>query len=343
MKRRLIPAVILVAFSGCVTAPLERYTLNQSLSVAEMRYQEVMNALAIVAHNPGTLPSYALNSGGVANVTASLSVDEATAWTRAVNGFAQQTFNILGKHSPELSWSLNPVAEEPLLEGAWYACNWAIFGPHPPGSKEFELLRAPELADMVGCSADKSTYHLGVFKSGDPNPIPFGWVGCGLHCAPHGACYVAHCGETFVWVMPENLPELSEFTLILLDIATTDPNWLAQQLARPTVSVDLSLPNATDPKSTITETWSACQDPSGNIIVAPFAEPASLGGHAIEKARLSLYRHYQPPSPGTTGLTTSGVTPRIFRTSPNFTPPSLPPMLPAPQYAPPSSVHIYRY
>jgi hypothetical protein len=57
LKRRIVIAISAVACVGCVTAPLERYALNQSLSSTEMRYQEVMNALAMVAHNRETLPS----------------------------------------------------------------------------------------------------------------------------------------------------------------------------------------------------------------------------------------------------------------------------------------------
>ncbi len=59
MKRRPLFAMIALSCVGCVTAPLERYTLNQSLSMTETRYQEAMNALAVVAANHGeNLPSY---------------------------------------------------------------------------------------------------------------------------------------------------------------------------------------------------------------------------------------------------------------------------------------------
>jgi hypothetical protein len=314
MKHMLLFAVGTLVCSGCVTAPLERNALNQSLTTTELRYQEVMNALAVVAANPNTLPSYSLNSGGVANVSASVSLDATTTWTRAINGFATQVLSITGRHSPDLNWTLDPVADPTLLTGAWYACRWAIMGPPPLGSEEYEkqydLLRKPLITDIVGCHPEdpngiKRTSHLGVID--DQHPIPFGWLNVGKHCVPHGACYQAHCGETFVWVMPDGLQQFSEFTLVMLDIATTDPTWLAQQKQQAVVSVDLSLPGATDAKSTITETWAACQVEQGGvtqIIVTPFAEPTPEGtnnprnissSHVIDKSTLALYQ----PSPKT--------------------------------------------
>jgi hypothetical protein len=311
MKRRILLASIAVAAVGCVTAPLERYVVNQSLSTSEMRYQEVMNALAVVAHNRGVLPSYTVTSSGSTNVTSSVSMQATTSWTRAAHNFASQLMNITGKHIPQLAWTLDPVADPTLLEGAWYACHWAIFGPLPLGDPGYELLRQPKISDIVDCGTEtKRSYHLGVFN--DQHPIPVGWLGIGPHrCVPHGACYTAHCGDTYVWVMPDQLYHLSEFTLVLLDIATIAPPWYQQQKQQATASVDLGMIGSADPtKSTITETWSACQvvlpDGSTRIVVAPFAKLADA--HVIEKSTLSLYLipnvkfDKQPSSPPKTDI-----------------------------------------
>jgi hypothetical protein len=301
MKRRIVIAFSAVVLCvGCVTAPLERYALNQTLSTSEMRYQEVMNALATVAHNRGMLPSYSVISTGSSNVTHSVSMQATTTWTRTAHNFGTQLLNVLGKHTPDLNWTLDPVADPVLLAGAWYACHWAIFGPPPKGDAAYELLRKPTITDIVGCGA-KREYHLGVFD--DQHPIPYGWLGVGPHhCVPSGACYTAHCGDTYVWVMPDQLYHLSEFTLILIDIATIAPAWYVQQKQQATASVDLGLPGSTDPtKSTITETWAACQvvmaDGSTKIVVQPFADPPAGGANEannfvvsriVEKSTLSL-------------------------------------------------------
>jgi hypothetical protein len=272
-----------------------------------MRNQEVMNALATVAHNRGILPSYSITSTGFSNVTHTVSMDATTQWTRAARNFSQQVLNVLGKHTPELSWTLDPVADPVLLAGAWDACHWAIFGPFPEGDPGYELLRQPKISDIVDCKAESNRqYHLGAFD--ELHPIPYGWLGVGPRaCVPRGACYTAHCGDTYVWVMPDQLYHLSEFTLVLLDIATIAPAWYQQQKQQATASVDLGMPGSADAtKSTITETWSACQvtqpDGSTKIVVTPFAEPTAEGAnepnrfivsHVIEKSTLSLY---QPPA-----------------------------------------------
>jgi hypothetical protein len=293
MKRQLLIAVSVMACVGCVMEPLKRYAVNQSIECSEMRYQEVMNALATVAHNPGILPSYSVTSTGFSNVTTTVTFDETTTWTRAAHNFAQQLLNVTGKHAPDLNWTLDPVADPTLLAGAWYACHWTIFGPLQQGSDGYELLRKPQYKDIIDCGAEeKRSYHLGVFD--DQHPIPYGWLGVGpRRCVPRGACYTAHCGDTYVWVMPEQMYHLSEFTLTLLDIATIAPTWFQQQKNQPIASVDLGMPGSADSsKSTITETWAACQiemaDGSTKIMVRPFAEPTT-GSHVIEKSTLSLY------------------------------------------------------
>jgi hypothetical protein len=300
MKRRAPFAMIALACVGCVTAPLERYTLNQSLSMTEMRYQEVMNALAVVAANHGeNLPSYALTTSGLANVTATVSMQETTTWARAAHNFSQQLLNLAGKHTPELNWTLDPVADPTLLEGAWYACRWAIYGPLPPGDRGYELLRKPTITDIVGYGGTERTYHLGVFD--EQHPIPSGWLGVGPRgCVPRGACYTSRCGETYTWVMPGHEEQLAAFTLVLLDIATTAPAWFQQQKQQATATVELGMPGSGDQtKSTITETWAAGElampDGSTRIVVQPFADPSPdtpntfVVSHVIQKSTLSLY------------------------------------------------------
>jgi hypothetical protein len=340
MRRRISLALSTMLCVGCVTAPLERNALNQSLSTSEMRYQEVMNALAVVAHNRGTLPSYSVTSTGFSNVTHTVSMQATTSWTRAAHDFGQQFLNVLGKHTPELNWTLDPVADPVLLPAAWYTCHWATFGPPADPieyQKEYELLRKPTIMDIVGCGAERG-YHLGVFD--EQHPIPTGWLGVGTRsCVPRGACYSAHCGDTYVWVMPDKFYHLSEFTLVLLDIATIAPAWYVQQKQQATATVDLGMPGAADPtKSTITETWSACQvqmaDGSTKIVVQPFAEPSAEGSNepnrfivsrVIEKSTLLLAPLPAPPGQPEVGA------PARTNTPPSTAVPGAP-----------QSTHIYR-
>jgi hypothetical protein len=140
--------IMLSLCGGCTSTQLQQYALNQSLSVAEMRYQQVVNDLAKVAHNAGTLPEFALMAAGTANVTNTVSIDTGTLWDAAVRGFSKETLTPFGQHNPELQWTLDPAVSEPQLEALHYACLWALFGPPPLGSRPMELLRQPRLADI---------------------------------------------------------------------------------------------------------------------------------------------------------------------------------------------------
>ncbi len=353
--RSMVWAVIVVSLcGGCTSTALERYTLNQSLSVTEMRYQQVMNDLAKVAHNAGTLPGFALTASGVANVTNTLSIDSATLWDQAVKGFSKETLTPFAQHNPELQWTLDPAVSEPQLEAFRYACLWVLQGPPPEGSRAMELLREPRLTDInvwvTSQGGNLPSSIVGEFPAAPPapaapappaapaappapaapNPIPGPAPGntpvppapgaagpfaratgspraatnqvsgtthakrtarasdvqlasyadspaapsplpkfvppdplphlgvarqlaalprCWLHITPNHqvpkhVAYRATRGGISVWVTAEGMAGLSQFTLIMLDIATTDPTKL--QPAYPKVTVNIT--EATDPK-----------------------------------------------------------------------------------------------
>jgi hypothetical protein len=53
----------------------------------------------------------------------------------------------------------------------------------------------------------------------DKIEVPVGWFGVGCKAdVPKGACFVGHHGDRYVWVMPNHVDDLSQFTLIVLGI-----------------------------------------------------------------------------------------------------------------------------
>jgi hypothetical protein len=213
--------VLLCAGSGCTTPALKRHTINQVLSVTDIRYQEIVDGLAIVANNPGTMPAVAMNTGGISKVGNTVGLQSSTTWDQAVLGFARQTLNLTGKHVPDQQWTVSPVAAQPNLEALQAAFMWPIYGPPEPGSVGDERLRAPRHGDKTGLHFDVERQLLA---------LPPDWLEIGRYCdVPTNACYQAHCGETYVWVSADGMMGLSEFTLIVMDIATTDPQSLVYQ------------------------------------------------------------------------------------------------------------------
>src|ERR1700693_4864470 len=145
--RAKIALLCLGAFmSGCTADMLDRHTVNQAMSVTDMRYQEVMDNLAVVAHNTGMLPSFALNGGGTPTMTNLVSADPKTTWDPV--GFMSQTLNVVGKNNPQVIWNFESVASNIQLAALRYACIWAACGPENVDAEGIEYLRAPRRSDV---------------------------------------------------------------------------------------------------------------------------------------------------------------------------------------------------
>jgi hypothetical protein len=206
----LLPCVVIAA--GCTAVSLERDTVSQSESAADYRYCATLHALAMVAADPGTLPTYSLLSNGVASVTCSGMFNPVTTWKASPFLFASEAFSLTATHSPQIQWTVDPVADDSQLEAMRCACRWVLEGPDHLGLDCHHILADPERDTTPGPHfgvADRLTH------------LPQRWLHAGrLRDVPHGACYKDHCCDTWVWVMPDGMEGLAGFTLVLQDIAT---------------------------------------------------------------------------------------------------------------------------
>lgn len=260
MKPVLWMTLLLMPCAGCTTFALSRHTVNQSKSISAARYHEVLHNLAITAHNPGELPSFASLSGGTVNVTNTWGFDPTTDWT--ASAFTKQILTLSGKHTPDQQWTVNPVAEVPQLEALWYACGWAVSGPPPIGSPAWNRLRAP-------CRNDDDQCHFGVEDK--LRMLPPNWLGKGHRGdVPRNAVYSAHCAGTYVWITPESMMAMSDFVLVILDIASVDLQSVIWQ--RPVANIDVNLtPNMTCPPAGSGSAPSSLPEP-----LPPICTPTSL-------------------------------------------------------------------
>jgi hypothetical protein len=181
MRAALLTLVggFLCIVTGCTSTTLQHYTLNQAMAVTDMRYRQILQDLAVIANNAGSLPSFALTANGTANMTHTVSIDTATMWAQVVNGFSQETLTGFGQLNPELQWTLDPVVSEPQLQAIKYACIWAIWGPSPPDHPAFDLLRSLTKQDVIGCPSCGEArkypgYHFGV--ANQLSALPRGWL-----------------------------------------------------------------------------------------------------------------------------------------------------------------------
>jgi hypothetical protein len=122
-------------------------------------------------------------------------------------------------HSPQLQWTIDPVADYQQLLAMRAACRWILNGPEHADDESPGILNSPLLDPSPGP-------HFGVAER--LARMPAGWVHTGgLKDVPLAARYKGHCGSTWAWVMPDGTDGLADFILVLHDIATLDLNGAA--------------------------------------------------------------------------------------------------------------------
>jgi hypothetical protein len=213
-KFSMVILVLALAGSGCTTCSLERHTLNQIRTSGDFRSQEAVNCIASVAANPDAVPSFALLADGLTRLQDTGTINAVTTWTRALGGFSTQNLGVTAARSPQAQWTLGPTVEHERLEALRCACRWVLYGPDSAWTDSPGLLSSLEQDPLP-------RPHFGVAER--IARMPQGWLHVGqLKDVPLSACYKGHCGDVWVWVMPDGMEGLSEFTLVLHDIATLD-------------------------------------------------------------------------------------------------------------------------
>jgi hypothetical protein len=229
--------VCALASSGCIASALERYTLAQQATPTDIRYQQVLDNLAMVANNPSALPAYSSIFAGTAQITDTAQLASTTTFGPFGAGgelvSPQYTRATLG------NWTLDPINVPEKLEALRCACRWVLYGEEFACHDCAGLLATPEEAPYPG-------RHFGVADR--LAKLPPGWVRFGPRSQmPRGVCYCAHCGKTWVWVTPGETQALADFNLIFQDIARVDINSQTLQFIRPFPS-DFQFP--TQPRHT---------------------------------------------------------------------------------------------
>jgi hypothetical protein len=169
---------------GCIGQQL-RFTARRTVNaLPDLQYQQVIDNLAKLASNPGFLPYLAVAGQGSVQVT-----DNGNS-TLGVNlspaAFGPGSLNIGTSRNVTGTWSLGTITS-----------------PEKIRSMQAVYLRA-----LRGRAA------------GDP---AFGWLNVGRRGdVPKQVVYVGHFEDTFVWVVPEGIEGLSDLTLAIMDIATSE-------------------------------------------------------------------------------------------------------------------------
>jgi hypothetical protein len=117
MKRSSALIVALLFVSGCQTAQLQHATVQQSGSVTDLYYQQVINNIAMLHENPTRLPYFSQPQTGQTTAQYSLSVAATPEWdlvttaTRllGVVAFAKQSGTVSGSDTNIEMWNTAPT------------------------------------------------------------------------------------------------------------------------------------------------------------------------------------------------------------------------------------------
>lgn len=216
MARFWLLGFLICGNTGCTMMSLERHTVAQTDSTIDLRYHEIMDNLAMIAHNPSTLPAYASIYAGTIFVSDQAQVISMTNWQHMIpatkDGFASEMASPSVNRMINQNWAIDPVVGPEKLEAIRAACQWAIGGPEAVNKDSMTLLiRAEQAPPGPGRHFDVAE---GLAK------LPAEWLCKGkLKDVPICARYKSHCSETWVWVTPDGMKGLADFALILQNIA----------------------------------------------------------------------------------------------------------------------------
>lgn len=207
-------ALVACLCTSCTMMSLKRHAVAQGNSATDLRYHEVMDNLAMIADDPTTLPSYASIFSGTAWVQDQGQQITTITWPRV---FGAQAVNPMLNRQISQNWVLDTITSPEKVEAMRAACRWAIEGPEHIDKEGMSLLIRPELAEP-----GTERHFGGADKLAQLSP---GWLGVGgARDVPLCACYKAHSGKTWVWVTADGMKGLTDFTLIIQDIARISIN-----------------------------------------------------------------------------------------------------------------------
>jgi hypothetical protein len=259
MKTSFLACVLAsLILSGCQTAQLQKSTLVQARSVTDIYYEQLLTNIAMLNTHPKSLPYFSLPQTGANTTQLSLTLSYTpTADLITAAGvylgrylFDKQGGAITGADTNVEQWTTGPTTNPNKLLLMRFAYEY-VSGLYD--EKEYIQLKTvldyewnkyhleqkkltPEqIQKKIAGIKDEDTKKLvrESLELGPPGPslsqfaVKFsdklypGWYGVGTRSqVPKDACYVGHCGKTYVWVVPGQEAALSDFALVILDIAT---------------------------------------------------------------------------------------------------------------------------
>ena len=226
MSFKSLYTVLFVLSTGCTSLALKRQSVAQIESTTDLRYQEVLDNLALLKHSPYSLPAYSVILAGTTKVLDQGQLISATNIGREAVGkaggtithFQSETLDIPAQRAINENWTLDPVTSPEKLMAMRMACWWVLCGPQSVVENDKIHLGAKPTDDAALDDTSKWGYYFDVAK--DLEALPPNWLHCGQLCdVPHNAMYKARNHNDWVWVTADGLEGLTQFTLILQNLS----------------------------------------------------------------------------------------------------------------------------
>jgi hypothetical protein len=299
MRRWLLAVALATSLPGCTSAALERQSLDQTISLTDLRLREAMGNLAMVAENPSALPTWSSIYAGTADVNDSGTVTSSTVpFVRSAakpagyhTTFGTESLDLPCSRTVKLNWTLDPSVAPEKIRAMRCACRCAVYGPNGAMFDYNVYLTKPAASMIYPLPGPVPQFRLDAEVIAAPPPlpgrfgqlpsspppgagfyfdvadqllaIPPGWlhVGCKKEM-PHEASYWGSSHDAYVWVMPDGVQSLTNFTLIMQEIARVQ---LASTYYPPAVTRKVLI-NVTDPVTGLGRAVTAYIDAKGFLV-----------------------------------------------------------------------------
>lgn len=223
--------VCLIWCSGCTSEQLLQSTSNTAGTVMDIQYQIVLDNGCRLARDPAALPSQIRIKQGTIQVSDEwglyqlqipISSETAIAGPRAERTVSEQ-------------WGADAISDPRALKQLQDLYRAALGLPPLPdpvylATQQDQLASSPrpqkaKTQRSHATTAAATTQPQGKLKIDLDRDVPRGWLHYGARrdVPRNRVRYLSHCGDTWAWVMPQDMPNLSQFTLLVLYVTKLGP------------------------------------------------------------------------------------------------------------------------
>jgi hypothetical protein len=210
--RPIRSAFALLLFTcGCQAIQVERMANRLTSTVPDLYEREVLNNLAMLAAKPSAIPYFGLVQQGTSANTRTVSANYMPGWDMITASgyflgrtvFDKQTAQFQGQFANADTFQMAPISDPDKLLLIQAAIHKVLNIP-----TEYDAMLNFFFSTHSPWAHYEQMTQPGWFIVGKKKDVP------------KHACYVGRYCDTYVWVPPERVADLTRFTFAILDIAT---------------------------------------------------------------------------------------------------------------------------